>query len=619
MIRDYIFRETVSCPLKLSFLLKEKYNDQREDLFRRKVKRTLRESLARQFDNLRYTSDSADLAVAETEEWLQQENVAICGALIRTDQVRARIPILLKNDNKLSLIQIHGKAVKNNPSVLFLRQPLNRSIQRYLLKAAYRYQVVHTKYPEADISCLFMFPQKAFRAETDHLYEKTQGAERIEPGPLSQLTSLFESVEATEQVKEVCERIPSGVSHTYFKGKSVEEAIVEIDSINSSKAPLFVDQVHLGCKYCRFRKAENQHEDGCWDIHFHEEGIQNRDRHLFELIGHHVQEEHLYVEKFQEKVTQPGAMDTARKIMEHTDEKIAIYHRKAMQILDAKNEELPLIFAKKMLGRVMHLEYPLHFIDFEAATNPVPSKAGAKPYDPLLFQFSCHTLAENGELFHTQWLDDQNSKEPQRDLVAGLQSVPELSRGTIVQFSPFERQAFYKLFHELKQNPVQNRKEIDFLENILKVKRGAEAERFVDLSILLKDGYYNRFMNHGLSLKEILYAVLQAEKLHRTFTTHRFTIEGEELDLFKENEDGRLIDPYYQLSDERSKIRNGITAMHAYLCLKAGTLSERQQKIVPGLLKKYCSIDSLALYLIFIHLKNIVSSNDKNEDVVIDE
>lgn len=617
-LRDYTFRETVSCPLKLKFLQKEDYNDQRDDLFRRRTKRILRESVARQFDNIRFTSNSTTAAADETERWLSEETVSICGAVLRTNEMRARLPILLKDGNSLTIAQVHGKALKGDPSGLFNRFPIGRSLQRYLFKAAYRYFVVKSVFPGADVSCMFMFPLKSFKAQSSFLYQRTQGAETIGDDALDELKDLFVQVDGTDRVKEVINSIPGDVSHSWFTGNSMKQAIEKVLQLNQSGVENIVENVHLGCRNCRFRKPVNQHEQGCWDIHFPDETIQNRDKHLFELIGHHVREDLLIEEKYQENVTHTRDLSDAGKIIKHTDKKITNYHRKAMQLLDAKNQKLPLIFVKGLLKGVTELKPPLHFIDFEAATHPVPAEKGKRPYDPVLFQFSCHTLMSDGSLVHTQWLDQEKFSSPHIEITDALQTIPDLDKGTIVQFSPFERQAFYKLLNDMKQNKNERNEQYKFLKNVLKVGRKDQKSRFLDISVLLKDGYYNRFMNSGLSLKEILYSVLKAEDELGSLQKKSYDIEGVRVDLF-EKSDGKLIDPYFKLSDDRSRIRDGITAMHAYLCLKAGVLSETQKQLVPVLMKRYCSMDSLGVYLIYRHIVNVMGMNRSGGDLVIEE
>ena len=58
--------------------------------------------------------------------------------------------------------------------------------------------------------------------------------------------------------------------------------------------------------------------------------------------------------------------------------------------------------------------------------------------------------------------------------------------------------------------------------------------------------------------------------------------------------------------------------MHAYLCMKAGELSKTQEKLVPVLMKRYCSMDSLGVYLIYRHIKNLAEMNKAGGDLVIE-
>ncbi len=616
-IRDYTFREIVSCPLKLNFLNRENYNDRREDLFRRKTKRVLRESLAQLYPNIRFTSDRTEKAAEETVKWLKEDTVTICGAVIFHDSIRARIPILVKKEDSFNLVQIHGKAVKNSGNSIFGRQNRGKSIERYLLKAAYRYYVMQEAFPDVNIRCTFLFPLKSYKAETDQLYRRTQGVGSIDVEAQRALQNLFTEADGTDKVREILKAIPSGISHPWFSGDSLGEAIQKVRNLHESEARKIVDQVHLGCRNCSFRKSENRHEDGCWDIHFPESDVQNKHLHLFELIGHHVQEETLQIEKFQEKVTQSAGFSDADKVIHHTGQKISMYHRKAMQLLDAKNKHLPLIFAKPLLRNITNLAGPLHFIDFEAATHPVPDEVAKRPYDPILFQFSCHTLTRSGELVHTQWLDEDVSKTPHADLVTALMDIPDLNRGSIVQFSPFERQAFFKLSREMKEQKEQYAQQYSFLNEILHKRPAGEQNRFIDLSVIIKDGYYNRFMNGGLSLKEILYSVLQAEYRLNNFNRKTFEVSDITLDLFTLGDQQRVMDPYYQISDDRCRIRDGISAMHAYLCMKSRALSSQQTALVPTLLKRYCTLDSLGLYLVFKHISAIMQQNSGG-DLVID-
>ncbi|CAN5179371.1 hypothetical protein BH23BAC3_BH23BAC3_29870 [soil metagenome] len=598
--------------------MQEGFNEQREDLFRRKTNRMLREAIAQQYQNIQFTSDRTDKAAKETVNWLYSDYTAICGAVVTHENIRARIPVLIKEKNEITILQIHSKGVKGGTSSVFDRIPPGKSLSRYLLMAAYRCHVLQLAYPDLEIRCRFLFPQNSYQTEIDQLYQKTQGNRNIDKDVLEELMELFASFDGTGTVKKVMDKIPAEVSHTVFRGLSVSEAVEKIQEMEHGEEKNYVDTVHEACRNCAFRRSIKEEESGCWDLHFSDEEVLNGDRHQLDLIGHHVGFNDLQQQMYQEKFSQPKGLNTAEKVMNHTGNKIAIYHRKAMQLLEARNQKLPLVFAKESLNS-LKIEYPVHFLDFEAASHAVPFQRGKRPYSPILFQFSCHSLFKNGELRHTQWLDQNPESEIHHELVAALARIPFFSKGTIIQYSPFERQALYKLHREMLSDRSENINEIKILEQFLQSRSAGAGQRFLDLRVVLRDGYYNRFMNNGLSLKQILFAVLNVESSLGTLDKTEYEVEDMTIDLLKMDENGHIVNPYQQISDDRSRIQDGITAMHAYLCLKAGALSEEQSKLVPVLMKRYCTLDTLALHIIFTHLLNIMEFSKSKGDLIIED
>ncbi|NBC28214.1 MAG: DUF2779 domain-containing protein [Bacteroidetes bacterium] len=615
-IRDFLFRETVSCPLKLSFIQQEEFNENRDDLFRRKTKRMLREAVAQLYGDVSYTSNRTAEAVEETNRWMQHYRVVICGAALKLGEIHTRIPILVKDGIYLNIVQVHGKLAKNDPEDIFSAPP-GKSPNRYLLMAAYRRYVLQKKYPEARTTCSFMFPRKSFRADFEYLYQQTVGKHDIDEESLHQLKELFAVVDGTDHVREMSKSIAGNISHRSFTGRSVAEALDQMVNIHETGGTEYVTDVHQGCKDCSYRKTAPGGEKGCWDIHFPDSDIKYSGKHQFDLIGHHVENENLHQQRYHEQIDDSKYLNSSAKVMDHTRDKIAIYHRKAMQILEAKDEPLPLIFGKKMLRKLDSVAYPVHFLDFEAASHPVPLQIGARPYDTVLFQFSCHTLQSSGRLLHSQWLDQHPISDVLTELTASLADIPGIERGTIVQYSPFERQSLYRLYREMREKRQECAKEVDTLEKILHVKGGDSGKRFLDLSKLIRDGYYNKFMTKGLGLKEVLMSVIKTESLMGLISDTAFTVSDSQIELTQKTNDGHLIDPYEQLSDDRSRIRDGVTAMHAYLCMKSVTLSEEQAARVPVLMKRYCTMDTLALYYIFRHLLTLIETDQGSGDVLI--
>ena len=56
-----------------------------------------------------------------------------------------------------------------------------------------------------------------------------------------------------------------------------------------------------------------------------------------------------------------------------------------------KNEEFILPGLK---GEMDTVTYPIHFIDFETNQNCIPLHENMRPYENIIFQWSCHTIKE---------------------------------------------------------------------------------------------------------------------------------------------------------------------------------------------------------------------------------
>lgn len=83
------------------------------------------------------------------------------------------------------------------------------------------------------------------------------------------------------------------------------------------------------------------------------------------------------------------------------------------------------------------VDWPLHALDFEAAGFAVPRYPGTRPYDPVPFQFSCHTRpAPEAPVEHAEFLAE-SGEDPREALArALLETVGE--HGSILVYSGYE-------------------------------------------------------------------------------------------------------------------------------------------------------------------------------------
>jgi hypothetical protein len=188
------------------------------------------------------------------------------------------------------------------------------------------------------------------------------------------------------------------------------------------------------------------------------------------------------------------------------------------------------------------VEYPIHFLDFETVSPPIPLYPHTRPYQAIPFQWSDHILSEGGDLAHFSYLCQEDA-DPREDFAVSLLETLGES-GTVFTYSNYERRIVTELAEYLPQRSGQ----------LL-----ATLDRFKDLQALIKRHFYNASFHGSFSLKSVLPALVPGMSYD---------------DLF---------------------IQEGTHASFQYLqMLNPNTPSEEREKIEEALLA-YCSHDTLAM------------------------
>ncbi len=613
IINDDLFLNTVSCPLKFIHITNNYLNrDSSKLYFRQRNKLHIRDAIASRFQNCKHTSNSTEEASKETESWLKDDIVAICGAVIQYDNLLTRIPILVKDGEKLTLIQVHGKLRKESEGDEIRPGIRKRSIVRYLLKAAYRLEVLKRQFPASKIDIEFYFPQKHYKSSVDNLnlFDQTESA-IIE----DELINLFTKVRATKAVEHIHQQIPSDLAFDTFANRSVTKAIYSMKRLMESKYQPPVNR-HRSCKYCEFRLPKDENKEGCWTQFFQTENIHHPEKHIFELIGqgnNAASENGMY---YQEQAELSRSFQSLDDLIDKQHPTITILNRRNLQILQARDEEVPSLWLKNQVKSLNELSYPLHFLDFEAATYALPMKKGTSPYTPVYFQFSCHTLQKNGELIHTEWLDLQETNDhPHKRFAQELGKIPGIFEGTIMQYSPFEKQGVNRLIADFKRSREKYQDELELLEKIRSSNSPKYENRFFDMSRIIREYYFNEFLKDSLGLKQVLTSILKWEKMSTFSDFFDEEMDKMLLELNGDQQNQSKLDPYRNIQNHEFSISDGSDAMNSWLAFKNGLLTQEEKNIIPGILKKYCALDSYALYVIFKHLKRF-NSKINDEDYI---
>jgi hypothetical protein len=164
-----------------------------------------------------------------------------------------------------------------------------------------------------------------------------------------------------------------------------------------------------------------------------------------------------------------------------------------------KKEQHRIIYQATVIGLTYHdpaavahdtkeWGFPRHYLDFETIALPVPAWIGAKPYQQVPFQFSCHTEIADGSISHRSFLSVDGSDPRQQCAEALIECVGKT--GAIIAYNAsFERSCVKGL--------------ADALED-LSLELTAIADRFVDLLPVAQAHYYHRDQRGSWSIKKVL-------------------------------------------------------------------------------------------------------------------
>lgn len=609
-INGYLVREIFSCPLKAVYLLDEGLNRREGDRFRPAVKLQLSRVLDHCHPGANVAARDVSLAAEQTREWMEKPETVISGGVVVRGRFRSRIPLMIRRGDDVVLYQVHGRLWRSGRRSLSGDLPQSGKLLVYLREAAYRRWMVNQVWPELSVSSKLCFPSRRFLAKRDHLLTCVV-EDRIDP---DQLNGLLTEVEATQAIGELMKSHESRSIHPFFHGIPFSAQMERLKAYLEKEVTASF-QVTPACRDCAFRQSATVEGGGCWSRQKPE--TPEAEPHAYELIGqgnrHAVEAGHL----LQKEVPLVGAVQSFGQLDQKSDSRFSIEDRRSVQLLASRHVSVPLEWYKPQLGEtIQNLEYPIHFVDFEAASSPVPLFLNDRPYQEVLFQFSCHTLQKDGDLRHVHWLDQSRDGSTRRLFTESLLEVPELSYGTIVHYSPYEKQALRRLFGQLNEGMEQpSELALDLKQRFLGHGQQKQVQ-FLDLSRLVRDYYINRAMRGGLSLKEVLPSVLQVSDHLNTFCRNPVCAADLEMTLAGSGEDA-VCNPYSRITNKGEGIGDGPSAMYAWLFARSGLAGGEEAERIYRSLSRYCAVDSLAMALIFLHWRDRASGWDDGEDLIV--
>jgi hypothetical protein len=130
---------------------------------------------------------------------------------------------------------------------------------------------------------------------------------------------------------------------------------------------------------------------------------------------------------------------------------------------------------------------PACYLDFEAMMPPIPLYEGTRPYQTLPFQWSLHTIAEDGVLHHREFLAD-GSDDPRRRFAETLVAAVAASDAPIVVYSAYEQTRLKELAGQFPH---------------LSAGLNAVAARLVDLLPIVRGAVYHPEFRFSNSIKSV--------------------------------------------------------------------------------------------------------------------
>jgi hypothetical protein len=314
--------------------------------------------------------------------------------------------------------------------------------------------------------------------------------------------------------------------------------------------------------------------------------------------------------------------------------KISTSERQWIQVEKARTNDNTIHAEKEGLQDIIkEWKFPLHFIDFETSTVALPFTVGRRPYEQVAFQFSHHVYHADGTITHeSEFISNTPGEFPNFIFARALYNALKIDDGTIFRFAAHENTIVNAIIKQLyESNEIDKTELIEFLKTISKstkdsVEQWEGNRNMVDLNAVVKDYYYNPYTKGSNSIKAVLPAALKSSEFLQTKysqSLHDINVSSKNFDtnhVWLRIENNQVINPYKMLPvlfdgwtelelqetlSEMEGIADGGAALTAYAKLQYQdmTAAEREE-ITTGLLK-YCELDTLAMVMIYEHLKEI--------------
>jgi len=540
-------------------------------------------------------------AIRETERLLaEKENITLFEPAILVNNQLVRVDILVKKGNHIQVIEVKSKSYNSeelkSEKLNGKEYWLKVGFRPYLEDVAYQKKVVQEKYPESTVSAYLFMPDKSKINTIENLinwFRINKNEENTfveftgtEENAAQLRASHFMGLECVDEEIELIKNEIKAASTKY------------IDSLLSSTK--IAPEISFKCRDCEYRiNDEKSGFNECWGK------LAEPKPHILELgqLGNVNKKDNIINALISQGKT--ALNDVPKELV--LRESSPLYKDRPFFQLACKHE----FMLDGFEDAIAHIQYPLHFIDFETCQMAVPFHAGMRPFQNVIFQWSCHTLHEDGRLEHSEWLNTEDNF-PNIECAIALKSCLGGS-GTVMTWSAYENTQLKAIKETLIEMENFDTALKNWLIDIIEDKE-RDDNRILDMNKLAGKFYFHPLMGGRTSIKVVLPSVLQATKSKeiRNWLT--------EENLLGITENG-ITDPYKLLEkriidntkDQVVTVKNGGDAMVAYRDMLYGISKDNPvaKKAYNEALKQYCKLDTLAMVIIWQHWQDMLKSGER--------
>lgn len=534
-------------------------------------------------------------AALRTKVALEQENVTLFEAVFIYDGMLGAVDILEKRGDSLSIIEVKSKSYDSTleNQIVAKKGEIREEWREYIDDLAFQYLVVTQSNPNFNLTPYLLLPDKSKSTSIEGL-SSLFSLEKISKGNnefykvnylgdpnLIRSSNFLTRVNLEEVVKSIFKLVQNDAHHL----------------VSLLRPKLVREQQALGkiCKSCEFKVESSDtrlsgfHE--CW------KELALVTPHIFDLY-------HIGSLKVKNVFVMNELISQGKVSLYDVPEELIKGKRGERQAIQIKYSKLGKEWINPAFHKVLEtFKYPLHFIDFETATSALPYHKDMHPYEQIAFQWSCHTIAEQGAAaVHTEWINLEQSFPSFQFAETLKESLSD--QGTIFMWARHEN----LVLKDIKRQAIQYnyRNSQDLCSWIDSVTVSSETSgRLIDMNDLCLSHYFHPEMKGKTSIKYVLPAI---------WGNNPYLWEVPEFKrYFFRDQFGKVVNPYetlpaIEIGGTNQVVKAGTTAMSAYQEMMFG-LSKNNPEIKSkwrDLLLQYCCLDTMAMVIVWTHWQKIL-------------